>query len=83
MKTTRLQKMIPTGHVMLLFWVRCEYDSPDTAGGIGRKIIPAKGCVAAARELDIYGDKSLGVRGGHGVTILWPSGRQCEIRAND
>jgi len=83
MKTTRLQKKIPAGHVMLIFWIRTEHDSRDTAGQTGHKIIAAKGCFRAARDLDTYGDQSLGVRGGHGVTILWPSGRQREVRADD
>jgi len=78
-----LQKQIPAGHVMLLYWVRTEHDTRDTASSTGDKVIPAKGCLEAARTLDACGDRSLGVAAGHGVTILWPSGRTLEVRAND
>ena len=83
MKTSKvLTEMIPENHVMLLFWVRTPSDSRDTAGSTGHRIIPAKGCLEAAKELDCYGDQEASIPAGHGVTVLWPSGYSREVRGN-
>ena len=79
MPTTRDLK---PGEVLLIFWVRTPSDAPNSAGGTGSIVIPAKGCIARARHLDTYGDRALHVQGGHGVTIQCPSGRTRDIRAN-
>ena len=76
----QLESQIPEGCVMLLYWVRRDSDSRDTASSVGHKTIPARGCMAAARELDLHGDRDLGVVAGHGVTVLWPSSHMREIR---
>jgi len=78
-----LEKTIPPNHVMLLFWRRTKHDIRGYAGSTGNKIIPAKGCVKAAFALDFCGDQASGAAAGHGVTILWPTGRQRQVRAND
>jgi len=84
-----LIKQIPHGQVMLLYFVRTDNDSRDCAGSSGSLIRPAKGAIAAAKELDSYGSRDLRdshghghVVPGHGVTILWPSGRTREIHAD-
>lgn len=91
MKTCpRLTKEIPKGHVMLLYFVRTEYDSRDCAGSTGWLIRSAKGCIKAARDLDTHGSRDLHdnkghgyVVPGHGVTVLWPSGHSRNIREED
>ena len=82
-EVARLEKTIPPNHVMLLFWRRTKHDIRGYAGSTGNKIIPAKGCVKAAFALDFCGDQASGAAAGHGVTILWPTGRQRQVRAND
>lgn len=79
----RLTADIPADHVKLLYWVRTEHDARDCAGSTGSLIRPAKGCVNAALELDRHGDRDLHVVGGHGVTIMWPSGRSRNVRADN
>lgn len=89
MKYPHLQSQIPENHVMLLYWVRIpESDSRHTASSSGHTIVPARGCVAAARRLDVEGSRDFHdqegrgyVTPGHGVDILWPSGRLRHVRA--
>ena len=80
---TKLQDTIPAGHVMLLYWVRTANDARHCASDTGCRIIKSKGCIAAAEKLDTYGerDDDEHIPAGHGVTILWPSGRTREVRA--
>ena len=85
-----LTKQIPANHVMLLYWVRLPNDTRDTASSTGTVIVPANGCITRARELDTCGDRNLHdnhgrghVVGGHGVTLLWPSGCRRGVRAAD
>lgn len=73
---------IPKNHVKLLFWRRTDRDDRHTASDLGSVIISARGCISEAKRLDTYGDLDLGARAGHGITIIWPSGRRREVRAN-
>jgi len=86
---TTLANQIPDGHVMLLYWVRMPNDTRHTASSTGWFVVPAKGAIKRAEELDTFGDRQLHdnkgrgrVVAGHGVTILWPSGRKREVRAS-
>ena len=83
---TMLESSIPAGHVMLIYWicwVRTDRDTRWTASGVGSRIIPAKGCIGEAERLDTYGDRTGDecIPGGHGVTVLWPTGHRREVRA--
>lgn len=82
MKTyPNLTRQIPPGSVMLLYFLRTKHDARDCAGSTGHHVIPAKGCLKAAYEMDAYGDRERSVVPGHGVTLLWPSGRTRNVRA--
>ena len=86
---TGLTKQIPPKHVMLIYWVRMPNDARHTASSTGWVIVPAKGAINRAEEIDTFGDRELHdnkgrgrVVAGHGITILWPSGRKREVRSH-
>ena len=81
--TKRISKDIPVDHVKVLFWKRGLGDEPfgDTAGTLGNAIIPANRCLSRAREADSYSDSEWGNAPGHGLTIVWPSGRSMHVAA--
>lgn len=77
---------IPENYVEMIYAVKMDYDGRDEASGIGSVLIPAKGCINRAKELDSLGNGGLhdskgrgSVYGGHGVTIVWPSGRSRSV----
>lgn len=83
-----LKDQIPSGQVMLLYWVHLPGDARHTASSTGKVIIPARGAIKRAEEIDRFGDRGLTdthdrgyVVGGHGITIMWRSGRRREVRA--
>ena len=83
-----LKDQIPANHVMLLYWVHLPCDARHTASSTGKIIVPAAGVMKRVERINTLGNRSLTdskgrghVVGGHGVTILWPSGRRREVRA--
>ena len=72
---------IAAGHVRILFHSRTRHDSRNTASRVNSVDVPSRGCVAEAWRIDFYGDQDLGAVAGHGVTIVWPSGRTRNVRA--
>jgi hypothetical protein len=72
---------IPAGCVRVLFWRKTRDDSRDTASDVGEAIISAKGALQRCRDAEVSPDSEWRNAAGHGIQIVYASGRTRTVRA--